>query len=144
MVLQRRFRHIARVRLWRVFDSLVNMSAGVWMAVAERLRRMSDFDALSRVCPDVQRNERQRQMQQNSAVFRQRCNPPMAVHPKVREVLTKYDVPLEVQYNLRGLMPHEYGWLTSNDYVALIPYHLVPVVSMALWQLSIVAASHFV
>jgi hypothetical protein len=33
------------------------MSAGVWMAVAARLEWMSDFDALSRVCPDVQRSE---------------------------------------------------------------------------------------
>jgi hypothetical protein len=37
------------------------MSAGVWMAVAERLEWMSDFDALSRVCPGVVRCERLQQ-----------------------------------------------------------------------------------
>jgi hypothetical protein len=34
------------------------MSVAVWMAVAERLEWMSDFDALSCVCPSIQRNER--------------------------------------------------------------------------------------
>jgi hypothetical protein len=34
------------------------MSVAVWMAVAARLQWMSDFDAVSRVCPGIQRSER--------------------------------------------------------------------------------------